>query len=881
MKGHCVKSLKMLSTCGVNDLHDDGFEGSINEHHIFTEVFFGHESSKTDEISKNYDVTGAINFENDKKTPAEISFCSDSGSSVMTNQEDFQNLKDDFGEFALFTRNDHCVEVKRRKMSPVEHFETKSNPEMVVSSSVSSKVVNSNSDDQKTYDVSNAIPAPVQVSKKRWKDSSFIELDKDELLIPPKDSATNPKPILRYYSYCLLKAAGWLIGRRNKKGHGEYMFKTPEGRPIREFRRSWTMCGQKLVNDAKYIGVCNGMRWAGLSQFVSDLSNALTEVEKLRNSGTGTTTVLAHWWYLLDPFAKVVFIDRRLPDFKQGKEVKAKRSAVNYSRSSKPKKHQMVQKEKKVNHHVNDDDLLLSAILTNRSTNKRVGIKRKYKSKKGKCRLVPRSSSKCSGLGASVSVRTVLSRLIDLGAIRVNEVIQYRDPQDDSVVKHGVVTRNGILCRCCNKVLSVSEFKNHAGFRTKCSCLNLVMESGKSFTLCQLEAWSTEYEVKTGTKQAVQWDESDPSDDSCGLCGDGGELICCDNCRSTFHQECLSTQELPEGNWYCSKCCCNRCGNVVGQIDASVSNALKCLQCELKYHQECIKENRIEKSLVGPTWFCGETCEKIHSSLDSQIGCVNPLSDGYSWTLLKCIQGDQKVYSGQHFDAHKAECNLKLAVALTIMEECFIPMVDTRTGIYMLPHVLYNQGSEYVRLNYEGFYTVILEKDDVLLCVASLRIHGATVAELPLIATCSRYRRQGMCRRLMTAIEEMLKSFKVEKLVVSAIPSLVETWTDGFGFTHLEADEKKSLDKTNLMVLPGTVWLKKPMHQVSTQRTHFLGTATEGVSSDINGDLEEARLVDIMPVYDTQFLQALENRYDKLVEQVSFAGQLETGLWYK
>ncbi|KAJ0500556.1 putative histone acetyltransferase chromatin regulator PHD family [Helianthus annuus] len=763
MKGHCVKSLKMLSTCGVNDLHDDGFEGSINEHHIFTEVFFGHESSKTDEISKNYNVTGAINFENEKKTPTEISFCSDSGSSVMTNQEDFQNMKEDFGEFALFTRNDHCVEVKRRKMSPVEHFETKSNPEMVVSSSVSSKVVNSNSDDQKTYDVSNAIPAPVQVSKKRWKDSSFIELDKDELLIPPKDSATNPKPILRYYSYCLLKAAGWLIGRRNKKGHGEYMFKTPEGRPIREFRRSWTMCGQKLVNDAKYIGVCNGMRWAGLSQFVSDLSNALTEVEKLRNSGTGTTTALAHWWYLLDPFAKVVFIDRSLPDLKQGKEVKAKRSAVNYSRSSKPKKHRMVQKEKKVKHHVNDDDLLLSAILTNRSTNKRVGIKRKYKSKKGKCRLVPRSSSKCSGLGASVS------------------------------------------------------------------------------------------------------------------------LICCDNCRSTFHQECLSTQELPEGNWYCSKCCCNRCGNVAGQIDASVSNALKCLQCELKYHEECIKENRIEKSLVGPTWFCGETCEKIHSSLDSQIGCVNPLSDGYSWTLLKCIQGDQKVHSGQHFDARKAECNLKLAVALTIMEECFIPMVDTRTGIYMLPHVLYNQGSEYVRLNYAGFYTVILEKDDVLLCVASLRIHGATVAELPLIATCSRYRRQGMCRRLMTAIEEMLKSFKVEKLVVSAIPSLVETWTDGFGFTHLEADEKKSLDKTNLMVLPGTVWLKKPMHQVSTQHTHFLGTATatEGVSSDINGDLEEAHLVDIMPVYDTQFLQALENRYDKLVEQVSFAGQLETGLWYK
>ncbi|KAL8205456.1 hypothetical protein R6Q57_009007 [Mikania cordata] len=105
----------------------------------------------------------------------------------------------------------------------------------------------------------------------------------------------------------------------------------------------------------------------------------------------------------------------------------------------------------------------------------------------------------------------------------------------------------------------------------------------------------------------------------------------------------------------------------------------------------------------------------------------------------------------------------------------------------------------------------------------------------------------------------MLKSFKVEKLVVSAIPSLVETWTHGFGFTPLEVDEKKSLEKTNLMVFPGTVWLKKPMHQGLTHNTHFLGTTMDVKSSDMNGDLkEDASLVDTIPVYDTKFLQELE-----------------------
>lgn len=58
----------------------------------------------------------------------------------------------------------------------------------------------------------------------------------------------------------------------------------------------------------------------------------------------------------------------------------------------------------------------------------------------------------------------------------------------------------------------------------------------------------------------------------------------------------------------------------------------------------------------------------------------------------------------------------------------------------------------------------------------------------------------------------MLTSFKVEKLIISAIPSLVETWTKGFGFKPVDKDEKKTLNKVNLMVFPGTVLLKKTLY---------------------------------------------------------------------
>ncbi|KDO48770.1 hypothetical protein CISIN_1g002464mg [Citrus sinensis] len=295
-----------------------------------------------------------------------------------------------------------------------------------------------------------------------------------------------------------------------------------------------------------------------------------------------------------------------------------------------------------------------------------------------------------NGMWFMEGTRTVLSWLIIAGIIALNDVIQYRNPKDDAVIKDGLVTNNGIICKCCNLVFSVSQFKIHAGFKPNRPCLNLVMESGKPFTLCQLQAWSDEYKSRKSATRAgtVETDEDDKNDDSCGICGDGGELICCDNCPSAFHQACLSIQDLPTGSWFCSNCTCWICGDLVNDKEASSSfDALKCSQCEHKYHGECLKD--MSKGAVSEAWFCNQSCQEVYSGLHSHIGIINHAADGFSWTLLRCIHEDQKVHSAQRF-ALKAECNSKLAVALTIMEECFLSMVDPRTGIDMIPHLLYN-----------------------------------------------------------------------------------------------------------------------------------------------------------------------------------------------
>ncbi|XP_075075650.1 uncharacterized protein LOC107797638 isoform X1 [Nicotiana tabacum] len=610
-----------------------------------------------------------------------------------------------------------------------------------------------------------------------------------------------------------LAAIGWKIFFAGKKDR-KLRYCSPEGKLFASLRKACRWCAQK---------------WEAESHLPEKVSSPSAAMEFERNSSPAKSSCETL------PVGTSPMSLLREP-LQNGK--------VKFCRMTKPRKKRKRDDEK---------DIHISGLPVSKGKRSWPSLKKGNGIGPHPSACVMRSSKRTRQAAPSSShktSRTVLSWLIDNNVVLPHTKVLYCAKKYGNPMAHGQITREGIKCNCCEKIYGLRNFETHAGSSCHRPSANIFLEDGRSLLECQLQM-KRKQSVKNTRKEPraeKKGSRFSTNDYICSVCHYGGELILCDECPSSFHPDCLGMKEVPDGDWFCPSCCCKVCGHSgfdTNRNHFTENNVLICCQCEHKYHARCVRSKGPGKLDNYPegNWFCNKSCELIFLGMHHLLG--KPVivgDDNLTWTLLKYIEPDDSGSDIVDYES-SVENYSRLSVALDVMHECFEPVKEPHTRRDIVEDVIFSRRSELNRLNFQGFYTVLLGRNDELITVATVRVYGEKVAEIPLVATQFQHRRLGMCRILMNELEKKLMELGVERLVLPAVPAVLDTWTASFGFSVMKESERVNFLDYTFLDFQGTIMCQKILQKnhsvVSSVLTEAQQTHSDNTNSKDNVDLDD------------------------------------------
>ncbi|PKI34166.1 hypothetical protein CRG98_045445 [Punica granatum] len=293
------------------------------------------------------------------------------------------------------------------------------------------------------------------------------------------------------------------------------------------------------------------------------------------------------------------------------------------------------------------------------------------------------------------------------------------------------------------------------------------------------------------------------SDTICFVCHFGGELIPCNNCFSSYHLTCLEPERMNLGNmeyqgwikW------CFRVREPTKALRLFLMKAGFVHLVAVAYVARVIPLMTMVSGVKFASNAHAVLCVRLHQLL----GTSNPTSvDGLTWTMIRSMRNDYRTC------ALTRKANLvKLSHALRVVQESFQPITELHTKRDLVRDVVYSSMSKLRRLNFRGFYVMVLQKGDEVVSAATIRIHGQKVAEMPLVATNFDYRQQGMCRLLVHELINLLDKMGIERFILPAASELRTMWEKSFGFSEMPLSDRLELLGYPLLGFQGTTVIQK------------------------------------------------------------------------